>query len=83
VRDPDVAYRIIDTEPAKSPGFSHKSTKTAPDRGAVRQGEDKSLMFQKSTNILIGWVVGGFRVNPFEPLHPPLVPVWQVPADAN
>jgi hypothetical protein len=49
-------------KPTGKPRFSRKITKTAPECGAGNEGEDKSLMFQKSTNILIGWVVGGFRV---------------------
>jgi hypothetical protein len=44
---------------------------------------DKSLMLQKSTIDLLGWIVEVFRSDSREPLHPPLVPVRQISADTN
>ena len=36
---------------------------------------DKSLMFQKSTINLLGWIVECFGSDSRDPLHPPLVPI--------
>jgi hypothetical protein len=41
---------------------------------------DKSLMFQKSTIDLLGWIVEVFQEQFPRALHPPLVPFGQISA---
>jgi hypothetical protein len=68
----------------QNPRFFNKNSKNTPESGAAGKMEDKSLMFKKSTNDLIGWVVGVFGVIP---LTNRCTLLWfqsgRLPADTN